>query len=191
MFVTVGFNLLPCAQDQTRCGPVALAASMNSIVFQFPKRVSLLEAHFEGIPGIYTSNFPKNPPVIFDYTKGGNPFQASKGTELKKIRYNDVVEVVLQNTAIVGFENHPIHLHGFNFFVLAQGAGNYDPRVWFMHCHMDSHLPLGLAMAFEVENGNTPDSILPPPPPDYPNVLSSYDCKFNSVVRLKCSCTHN
>lgn len=128
MFVTVGFNLLPCAQDQTRCGPVALAASMNSIVFQFPKRVSLLEAHFEGIPGIYTSNFPENPPVIFDYTKGGNPFQASKGTELKKIRYNDVVEVVLQNTAIVGFENHPIHLHGFNFFVLAQGAGNYNPR---------------------------------------------------------------
>ncbi|KAH7860201.1 hypothetical protein Vadar_010565 [Vaccinium darrowii] len=35
--------------------------------------------------------------------------------------------MVLQNTAFVGFENHPMHLHGFNFHVLAQGFGNYNP----------------------------------------------------------------
>ncbi|XP_058099506.1 laccase-7-like [Magnolia sinica] len=34
--------------------------------------------------------------------------------------------MVFQNTAILGVENHPIHLHGFDFFVLAQGFGNYD-----------------------------------------------------------------
>jgi laccase len=22
---------------------------------------------------------------------------------------------------------HPLHLHGFNFFVIGQGSGNYDP----------------------------------------------------------------
>ena len=37
-----------------------------------------------------------------------------------------------------------------------------------MHCHFDSHLLLGLATAFEVDNGPTPESTLPPPPPDYP-----------------------
>ena len=27
----------------------------------------------------------------------------------------------------MGLKNHPIHLHGHNFYVLAQGFGNYDP----------------------------------------------------------------
>ncbi|GMP50977.1 hypothetical protein CsSME_00017385 [Camellia sinensis var. sinensis] len=98
---------------------------------------------------------------------------------------------------------HPMHLHGFNFHVLAQGFGNYDPikdpkkfnlinpqacntigmptggwvvirfqannfGIWLMHCHMDLHLPWGLSMAFEVENGPTPSTTLPPPPPDLP-----------------------
>ena len=111
--------------------------------------------------------------------------------------------MVLQNTAVLGSENHPLHLHGFNFYVLAQGVGNFDkrtavrsynlanppqrntvavpaggwavirftadnPGVWVMHCHLDAHLPFGLAMAFEVDDGPTPDTILPPPPPDYP-----------------------
>ncbi|CAK9151404.1 unnamed protein product [Ilex paraguariensis] len=35
--------------------------------------------------------------------------------------------MVMQNTALIGVENHPIHLHGFNFYVLAQGFGNFDP----------------------------------------------------------------
>jgi laccase len=41
-----------------------------------------------------------------------------------------VVEVVLQSTTysrVLGMENHPIHLHGFNFFVLAEGLGRFDP----------------------------------------------------------------
>jgi laccase len=48
------------------------------------------------------------------------------------VNFNDVVEVVLQNegySRALGTENHPIHLHGFNFFVLAQGLGRFDPRM--------------------------------------------------------------
>ena len=37
-----------------------------------------------------------------------------------------------------------------------------------MHCHIDSHLSIGLAMVFAVEDGPTPDTKLPPPPPDLP-----------------------
>lgn len=40
--------------------------------------------------------------------------------------------------------------------------------IWLVHCHLDVHLPWGLAMAFEVENGPTISSILPPPPADLP-----------------------
>jgi len=45
---------------------------------------------------------------------------------VKTLRYNETVEMVLQNTRLIGKESHPMHLHGFNFFVLAQGFGNYD-----------------------------------------------------------------
>lgn len=44
-----------------------------------------------------------------------------------------------------------------------------------MHCHLDVHLPWGLGMAFEVENGPTPDSTLPPPPPDFPQCQNKKD----------------
>ncbi|KAL9996087.1 putative laccase [Helianthus debilis subsp. tardiflorus] len=49
-----------------------------------------------------------------------------KSTSLKRLRFNSTVQIVLQNTALIGIENHPIHLHRFNFYVLAQGFGNYD-----------------------------------------------------------------
>ncbi|EAY98311.1 hypothetical protein OsI_20219 [Oryza sativa Indica Group] len=33
----------------------------------------------------------------------------------------------MQDTSILGAESHPLHLHGFNFFVVGQGFGNFDP----------------------------------------------------------------
>ncbi|KAJ0796123.1 putative laccase [Helianthus annuus] len=32
----------------------------------------------------------------------------------------------MQGTTIFGAENHPLHLHGFNFYVVGQGAGNFN-----------------------------------------------------------------
>ncbi|KAH7542495.1 hypothetical protein FEM48_Zijuj02G0080000 [Ziziphus jujuba var. spinosa] len=34
----------------------------------------------------------------------------------------------MKDTSILGGENHPLHLHGFNFFVVGQGFGNFDPN---------------------------------------------------------------
>ncbi|KAJ0984121.1 hypothetical protein J5N97_002477 [Dioscorea zingiberensis] len=209
MHVVYGLNLIPCGSNRTCQGPFGseFAASMNNVSFQLPSTISLLEAHYRGVKGIYTSDFPDKPPA-FDYTNSSLSFSQSmlsttKGTRLKKLKYNAVVEVVLQNTALVALENHPLHLHGFNFFVLAQGFGNYNaavakkkfnlvnpqmrntiavpvggwavirfiadnPGVWIMHCHLDAHLPWGLATAFEVENGHTASSTIPPPPSDFP-----------------------
>lgn len=41
--------------------------------------------------------------------------------------------------------------------------------VWFMHCHLEVHTMWGLKMAFVVENGNTPELSVLPPPKDYPS----------------------
>ncbi|VAH81690.1 unnamed protein product [Triticum turgidum subsp. durum] len=43
------------------------------------------------------------------------------------LKFNTSVELVMQGTAIQGAESHPLHMHGFNFFVVGQGFGNYDP----------------------------------------------------------------
>ncbi|XP_074575671.1 laccase-7-like [Curcuma longa] len=208
MFVTFGFGLVPCLPSQIRCNRTtgSFAASMNNVSFHFPSQVSLLEASYRRIDGVYTADFPDEPPLWFDFTNVTDPglSMTVKQTRVRKVRFGATVEMVLQNTAIIATENHPMHIHGYNFFILAQGFGNYNkatdparynlvnpqvrntigvpvggwavirfvannPGMWFMHCHLDSHLPLGLSMAFEVENGPDADSTLPPPPPDYPS----------------------
>ncbi|CAL4946567.1 unnamed protein product [Urochloa decumbens] len=195
MVVGFGLEQAACAPEQSKCQQFSVVASMNRRSFLFPDEVSLLEALFRGVPDVYSEDFPGSPPQA--------P-AARKATSVRKVNFGDVVEVVLQNeaySAALGAENHPIHLHGFNFFVLAQGLGRFDPKVkstynlvnpqvrntvavaaggwtvirftannpgmWFMHCHLDAHLPLGLAMVFEVLNGPAPN-LLPPPPRGYP-----------------------
>ncbi|KAG6790457.1 hypothetical protein POTOM_006611 [Populus tomentosa] len=52
----------------------------------------------------------------------------SHGTKLVVLPYNTSVELIMQDTSILGAESHPLHLHGFNFFVVGQGFGNFDPK---------------------------------------------------------------
>ncbi|KAL8094241.1 laccase-7 [Apium graveolens] len=133
MFVTFGLGLVPCGSNTTCGGPNGLrfAASMNNESFEFPTKLSMLEAFFNNVDGIYTTDFPSQPPFVFDYTNASNSFNpnlliTTKSTKVTKLKFNSTVEIVLQNTALISIENHPIHLHGFNFYVLAQGFGNYD-----------------------------------------------------------------
>lgn len=133
MFVTFGLGLVPCGSNATCAGPNGLrfAASMNNESFVFPAKLSMLQAFFSNVSGIYTTDFPSQPPLVFDYTNSSNSFNpnlliTTKSTKVTKLKYNSTVEIVLQNTALISVENHPIHLHGFNFHVLAQGFGNYN-----------------------------------------------------------------
>ncbi|KAK8561709.1 hypothetical protein V6N12_048773 [Hibiscus sabdariffa] len=211
MFVTIGLELQVCPANTTCQGPVngtKLSAGMNNQSFVFPTGLSMLQAFFFNVGGVYTTDFPAKPPLQFDYTNASinNNLPllfAPKGTKVTKLKFNSTVEMVLQNTAILAVENHPMHLHGFDFHVMAQGFGNYNPAtdsnkfnlfdpqmrntiavpvggwavirfkannpgVWLMHCHLDAHLSIGLATAFVVENGPTPETTLPPPPADLP-----------------------
>ncbi|KAG4922040.1 hypothetical protein AAZX31_18G175100 [Glycine max] len=216
MFITIGLNLALCdpnnANNATCQGPFGhrFSSSMNNESFVLPigRGFSMLEAFFKNVSGVYTADFPDNPPVTFDFANPSISFDpnllfAPKSTKVKKLKFNSTVEVVFQNTAILGVQNHPMHVHGFSFHVLAQGFGNFNsttdstkfnlvnpqlrntiavpvggwavirfqannPGVWFVHCHIEDHVPWGLNMAFEVENGPTSSTSLPPPPSDLP-----------------------
>lgn len=130
-FFTVGLGANPCPKNQTCQGPngTKFAASVNNVSFIMPT-TALLQAHYYGKSnGVYTTDFPDNPPSPFNYTgtPPNNTF-VSNGTKLRVLPFNTSVELVLQDTSILGVENHPLHLHGYNFFVVGFGFGNYDPN---------------------------------------------------------------
>ncbi len=131
-FFTIGLGTNPCQHNQTCQGPngTMFAASINNISFALPNTSSLLQAHFFGQSnGIYNPNFPSNPLFPFNYTgTPPNNTNVSNGTKLVVLPFNTSVELVLQDTSILGAERHPLHLHGFNFFVVGQGFGNFDPN---------------------------------------------------------------
>ncbi|KAF5778898.1 putative laccase [Helianthus annuus] len=92
--------------------------------------------------------------------------------------FNTSVELVLQDTSILGVESHPLHLHGFNFFVVGQGFGNYDPNKDPKNFNLVDPIERntvgvptggwGLKMAWLVLDGKLPNQKLLPPPADLP-----------------------
>ncbi|OMO91384.1 Multicopper oxidase, type 1 [Corchorus olitorius] len=131
-FFTVGLGTSPCPKNQTCQGPnnaTKFAASVNNVSFALPT-TALLQSHFFGKSnGVYTPDFPSSPLIPFNYTgTPPNNTMVSNGTKVVVLPFNTSVELVLQDTSILGAESHPLHLHGFNFFVVGQGFGNFDPN---------------------------------------------------------------
>nr|XP_043606172.1 laccase-11-like [Erigeron canadensis] len=125
LFFTIGLgkSVCPTCVNGTR-----LSASLNNITFVMPQ-TALLQAHYNDVKGVFKTDFPDKPPKAFNYT--GAPLTANlftvKGTRLSKIAFNSTVELVIQDTNLLSVESHPFHLHGFNFFVVGTGIGNFDP----------------------------------------------------------------
>ncbi|KGN54357.1 laccase-4 [Cucumis sativus] len=127
LYFTVGLGINPCPTCKAGNGSRAVA-SINNVTFVMPT-TALLQAHYFNINGVFTTDFPANPPHVFNYTGSGpSNLQTTRGTKLYKLKFNSTVELVLQDTGILTAENHPIHLHGFNFFVVGRGIGNYDAK---------------------------------------------------------------
>ncbi|CAN4092156.1 unnamed protein product [Withania somnifera] len=135
LFITVGLGLnnCPAGASSSSCqGPngTRFTASMNNVSFVLPSNFSLLQAHHQGIPGVFSTDFPSIPPVKFDYA--GNVsrslWQPISATKIYKLQYGARVQIVLQGTSIFTAENHPIHLHGYDFYILAEGFGNFNPQ---------------------------------------------------------------
>ncbi|KAD6119803.1 hypothetical protein E3N88_11074 [Mikania micrantha] len=128
-FFTVGLGNDPCPKNQTCQGPngTKFAASVNNVSFTLPT-TALLQARFFGRPnGVFSTNFPAFPLNRFNYTgTPPNNTMVSHGTKVVVLPYNTTVQLVMQGTSILGAENHPLHLHGFNLYVVGQGTGNFN-----------------------------------------------------------------
>lgn len=125
LLFTIGLGVNPCA---TCVNGSRVVADINNVTFVMPT-ISLLQAHFFNISGVFTDDFPGNPPITYNYT-GTQPtnFLTTNGTRLYRLAYNSTVQLVLQDTGMITPENHPIHLHGFNFFEVGRGIGNFNPK---------------------------------------------------------------
>ncbi|OEL21560.1 Laccase-15 [Dichanthelium oligosanthes] len=216
LFITLGLGSV-CRRGQycnrTKENEAVLVATMNNVSFQLPT-TPLLESHYYHI-GVQDAllELPGKPPRAFDFTdqslipigtKEKLLEPTSRATMVRWFRYGSVVEMVFQGTAILQGDSNPMHLHGHDMFVLAQGLGNFNaakdmsrynlvnpplkntvvvpnlgwvairfvannPGVWFMHCHYEFHLSMGMAAVFVVEDGPTMETSLPPPPLDFPS----------------------
>ncbi|KAM3739957.1 hypothetical protein ACB098_08G062700 [Castanea mollissima] len=125
LFFTIGLGVNPCSTCATG---VRVVADINNVSFVMPT-ISLLQAHFFNISGVFTDDFPANPPSKFNFT-GTQPTNLGTmtGTRLYRLSYNSTVQIVLQDTGMISPENHPLHLHGFNFFEVGRGLGDFNPK---------------------------------------------------------------
>ncbi|TKW15151.1 hypothetical protein SEVIR_5G217600v4 [Setaria viridis] len=220
LFIALGLGMTPCRRGQScnrRKGDERIiAATMNNVSFHLSSiRTPILEAHYYHTGGRKDDGtlleLPDRPPRTFNFTdpalipegdKEALLEPTSKETVARWFRHGATVEVVFQSTALLQGSSNPMHLHGHDMYLLAQGHGNYDaakdvarynlvnppmkntvhvpnlgwaavrfvadnPGVWFMHCHYEFHLSMGMAAMFIVEDGPTVGRSLPPPPMDF------------------------
>ncbi|RCV39288.1 hypothetical protein SETIT_8G211300v2 [Setaria italica] len=217
IFITLGLGSV-CRNGRQSCkrGDNSLesliVATMNSMSFLLPNvSTALLEARYYNTSNMdWLQELPDVPPRVFNFTdhslipagpKEEKLEPSSRAALARRFRYGAVVEVVFQSTALMQSDSNPMHLHGHNMFVLAQGHGNYDmardlarynlvnppvvntvlvprlgwvavrfvadnPGIWYMHCHYEFHLTMGMVALFIVEDGQTTNTSLPSPPAD-------------------------
>ncbi|KAI9098547.1 hypothetical protein K1719_025172 [Acacia pycnantha] len=130
---TLSINTFPCRKGQTCNGPntTRLASSMNNISFVTPS-IDILEAYYYHINGVFGWRFPTFPPLMFNFTADYLPLELEiprKGTEVKVLRFGARVQVVFQGTNLVAGIDHPMHLHGFSFYVVGYGKGNFNEQM--------------------------------------------------------------
>ncbi|KAJ4784139.1 Laccase [Rhynchospora pubera] len=136
LFFTIELNVQKCNRQnpnktcQGANGGI-FAASMNNVSFVKPT-ISLLQAYYNMINGLYTSDFPGVPLKIYDFVNGApnnipNNTNSLIGTKVHVLEYGSKIQLILQDTGTVSTENHPIHLHGFSFHLVGSGSGNYNP----------------------------------------------------------------
>jgi laccase len=126
LFFALSVNTLSC-ETIINC-TTRFGASINNISFVTPN-IDILEAYYNKIHGVYGDEFPGRPPLEFNYTADDIPIELwtpQLGTEVKVLEYNADVELVFQSTSLLAGIDHPMHLHGYSFYVVGSGLGNYN-----------------------------------------------------------------
>ncbi|XP_050253992.1 laccase-15-like isoform X4 [Quercus robur] len=125
----ISVNTFPCPNNSC-AGPngTRLATSVNNISFVNP-HINILQAYYGHVNGVFGTNFPDFPPYLFNFTTEDLPLYLETprhGTKVKILKFNITVELVFQGTTLVGGNDHPMHLHGYSFYVVGMGLGNFD-----------------------------------------------------------------
>ncbi|KAK3438499.1 hypothetical protein EUGRSUZ_C03119, partial [Eucalyptus grandis] len=126
---TISVNSYSCPNNSC-AGPngTRLAASVNNISFVNPS-IDILQAYYYSINGVFGTRLPNFPPYVFNFTADDLPLDLEtpkRGTEVKVLKYNSTVELVFQGTNVEAGTDHPMHLHGYSFYVVGWGLGNFD-----------------------------------------------------------------
>ncbi|XP_075663926.1 laccase-14-like [Castanea sativa] len=132
MYITVSMAKIEC--KNTTCTTLEegliLAASANNISWNNPVHTDVLLAYYRNISGVYTTDFPDQPPYYYNFTSYQLPDAlaiANLGSKVRVLNYNEAVEIVFQGTNIFqGSNHHPMHLHGHKFYVVGSGYVNYN-----------------------------------------------------------------
>ncbi|KAK3185084.1 hypothetical protein Dsin_032370 [Dipteronia sinensis] len=99
---------------------------MNNQSFVLPT-TDILELYTRNNFSQFTTDFPLEPPTSFNFTGDVNvTVYAEQGTKVIELEYGEVVELVYQGTNIGNAQNHPMHLHGFSFYLVGNGLGNFN-----------------------------------------------------------------
>ncbi|PNT65768.1 hypothetical protein BRADI_3g02290v3 [Brachypodium distachyon] len=116
-----------CREGGSSCQNVSnIVATINNVSFQLPETTPLLQAHYYNNMKSGIGTLPDGSPRMFNYSMSLAP--TSKATSVRKLRYNTTVEIVFQSPVIADSYSNPMHLHGHDFFVLAQGFGKFDEK---------------------------------------------------------------
>jgi laccase len=143
LYVTLGLGSI-CRHGRKSCKrgdgseSIQVIANMNNVSFHDATVTPILEAHYYRRGGngeVGTAGLPDHPPSAFNYTDPALiPFgpeemrlePTSRATVVRRFRHGATVDIVFQSTAMLQSDSNPMHLHGHDMFVLAQGIGNYD-----------------------------------------------------------------
>ncbi|KAK1555791.1 hypothetical protein Q3G72_031340 [Acer saccharum] len=127
MLITTTMNHMPCPNKSCEARGDRLASSLNNFTY-VTRSIDILQAYTRNLSDVYTTDFPDAPPVMYNFTgdRGNLSEYTTPGTRVKMLNYGEQVEIVFQGTTIVSSESHPMHLHGFSFFVVGMGKWNFD-----------------------------------------------------------------
>ncbi|KAF3791490.1 Laccase-14 [Nymphaea thermarum] len=131
LLYTMSMNLGLCPNSSCKnLEGTRYAASLNNVSFVSPS-ADILEAYYQSLNDIYTTDFPSFPPYLFNFTSetySNELVYSDAGTKVKVLNYNQTVELVFQATSLLRSDAHPMHLHGYDFYVVGRGFGNFDPE---------------------------------------------------------------
>ncbi|XP_044510565.1 laccase-14-like [Mangifera indica] len=128
IYIAVSINALTCPNSScdTATGDKT-AASLNNVSFATPQ-IDILQAYYRGLNNVFDQDFPNEPPFFYNFTGDVSnvSLYTAQGTKARMIDYGEAVEIVYQGTNLRAAMSHPIHLHGFSFYVVGTGSGNFN-----------------------------------------------------------------